>query len=204
LRAWALGAPPRRDRGTWGDHVPRSRLMPTNQAAPAFQGFTMEPPARQRIGSRVRCGDGVEVSRGPRPDFDRATMRQNSFVLLITITAALASCSKPVPGPPGAKGEVGPKGDPGPQGAAGPVGPRGPPGQQGMPGPAGASSQFRLVRAPCTTVAQCTVTCQGDEVVVDAFCGTKRGAPTYLSDLSVSCGLSPDTSLGPLVAICAK
>jgi hypothetical protein len=48
------------------------------------------------------------------------------------------------------------------------------------------------------------VTCHGDEIVVEAFCGTKRAAATYLSDLAVSCGVSPDTSAGALVAICGK
>jgi hypothetical protein len=50
----------------------------------------------------------------------------------------------------------------------------------------------------------CTITCHDDEIVIDAFCGTKRAPATSLSDLAVSCGASPDTSAGALVAICAK
>jgi Collagen triple helix repeat (20 copies) len=131
-------------------------------------------------------------------------MRKGSIALAMVLAVALASCGKPTPGPEGPKGETGPKGDPGSQGAAGPTGPQGPPGRQGEPGPAGASSQFRLVRALCKSALDCTITCRDDEIVINAFCGTKRSPATYLSDLSVSCGASPDTGAGALVAVCAK
>jgi hypothetical protein len=81
-----------------------------------------------------------------------------------------------------------------PQGAAGPAVPPGAPGRQGEPGPAGASSQLRLVRASCKTVLDCTITCHDDEIVIDAFCGTKRSPATYLSDLAVSCGVANTVS----------
>jgi len=128
-------------------------------------------------------------------------MRMMPMAALIAAAAILASCGQPTPGPQGPKGDAGPKGDPGPQGAAGPAGP---PGLQGPPGPAGASSTFRLVKAPCTDAQQCTISCRDDEVVVYAYCGRRRAPATFLSDVSASCGVTPDTSDGPLVGICAK
>jgi hypothetical protein len=48
------------------------------------------------------------------------------------------------------------------------------------------------------------VTCRDDEIVITAYCGTKRATATILSDISVSCGVNPDTTAGPLVAVCGK
>ncbi len=128
-------------------------------------------------------------------------MRTTRVILAIAMAAFLASCSQPTPGPQGPKGDTGAKGDTGPQGETGPAGPQGP---QGIAGAPGASSQFRLVRSPCTSSTECSVTCREDEVVVSAYCGTKRAAPNYLTEQSVSCGINPDTTGGPLVAVCAK
>ena len=128
-------------------------------------------------------------------------MRMNRIAVLIAAALLLASCGKPDPGPPGPKGDAGPKGDTGAQGAAGPAGP---PGLQGPPGTPGASSTFRLVKAPCTDAQQCTISCRDDEVIVSAYCGRKRAPATFLSDVSASCGVTPDTSDGPLVGVCAK
>jgi hypothetical protein len=128
-------------------------------------------------------------------------MRSGGIVLAIVISAIVASCGQPTPGPQGPKGDAGSAGAPGPQG---PPGNAGPPGPQGPPGTPGASSLLRLVRAPCTNASECMVTCRDDEIVVSAFCGTKRAAATYLTDNTVSCGVTPDTTAGPLVAICGK
>ena len=128
-------------------------------------------------------------------------MRAAGVFLALAMATILASCSKPEPGPQGPKGDTGAKGDAGPQG---PVGPPGPPGLQGPAGPAGASSQFRLVRAPCTSSSECQVTCRSDEVAVTAHCGTKRAPATFLTDQTVSCGINPDVTGGPLVVVCAK
>ena len=128
-------------------------------------------------------------------------MRISGIVLAIAISVALVGCGQPTPGPQGPKGDAGPKGDTGAQGAAGSIGP---PGPQGPPGTPGASSLFRLVRAPCTNASECTITCRDDEIVITAFCGTKRGAASYLTDSTVSCGVNPDTTGGPLVAVCGK
>ena len=126
-------------------------------------------------------------------------MRKTGIILALALL--LASCGKPEPGPQGPKGDPGPKGD---TGAQGPIGPAGPQGQQGPPGTPGASSQFRLVRSPCASALDCSVSCREDEVVVTAYCGTKRGTPAYLNERSVSCGINPDVSAGPLVMVCAK
>jgi hypothetical protein len=128
-------------------------------------------------------------------------MRDSGVVLAIALAVMLASCGQPAPGPQGPKGDAGAKGDPGPQGSAGSAGP---PGLQGPAGPAGASSQFRLVRAACTSSLACTAECRDDEIVVTAYCGTKRVAPDYLNARAVSCGINPDVNGGPIVMVCAK
>jgi hypothetical protein len=128
-------------------------------------------------------------------------MRIARFILTIAIVAVVASCGQPTQGPQGPKGDTGPSGPRGPQGEIGPAGPQG---LQGIPGLAGASSQFRLVRTPCTSSLACTATCREDETVIIAFCGTKRASPNYLTENSVSCGINPDTTGGPLVVVCAK
>lgn len=128
-------------------------------------------------------------------------MHIRGIILAVVLSIAIAGCGQPTPGPQGPKGDTGAKGDTGPQGQNGPVGP---PGPQGPPGTPGASSQFRLVRSPCTSATECMITCRDDEVVITAYCGTKRGAATYLSDTSVSCGVNPDTTSGALVVVCGK
>jgi len=129
------------------------------------------------------------------------SMRAAVIILAFAMATILSGCSQPTPGPQGPKGDAGPKGDTGQQGEVGPAGPQGPQGIQGAPG---ASSQFRLVRTPCTNSAECQVTCRDDEVVVTAYCGTKRATPNYLTENTVSCGINPDTTGGPLVVVCAK
>jgi hypothetical protein len=128
-------------------------------------------------------------------------MRAAGIVLAIAMATMLASCSKPEPGPQGPKGDQGAKGDPGPPG---PVGPAGPPGLQGPAGAPGASSQFRLVKQPCTSSSECEVTCRNDEIAISAYCGTKRAPASFLTDQTVNCGITPDTTAGPLVVVCAK
>ena len=128
-------------------------------------------------------------------------MHIRGIALAVVLSATVASCGQPTPGPQGPKGDTGAKGDPG---APGPVGAVGPPGPQGPQGTPGTSSQFRLVRSACTSNLDCMITCRDDEIVISAYCGTKRGAATYLSDTSASCGVTPDTTAGPLVAVCGK
>jgi hypothetical protein len=131
----------------------------------------------------------------------RSLERIARTILAIATATVLASCGQPTPGPQGPKGDTGPGGAPGPQGETGPAGPQG---SQGIAGPVGASSLFRLVRSPCTSPLACTVTCREDEIVIVAYCGTKRAAPSYLTEQTVSCGINPDTTGGPLVVVCGK
>ena len=131
----------------------------------------------------------------------RSSERIARTILAIVTATVLASCGQPTQGSQGPKGDTGPGGAPGPQGETGPVGPQG---AQGIAGPAGASSLFRLVRSPCTSTLECSVTCREDEVAISAYCGTKRAAPNYLTEQSVSCGINPDTTGGSLVVVCAK
>jgi len=128
-------------------------------------------------------------------------MRAVGIFVALALAAAVASCGKPEQGPQGPKGDAGPKGE---TGAQGPAGPAGLTGAQGPAGPAGASSQFRLERAPCTNATECQVECRSDEVAVTAYCGMKRAPATFLTDKTVSCGINPDTTAGPLVVVCAK
>jgi hypothetical protein len=134
------------------------------------------------------------IKKGP-------TMRVARWITIFIISFTLAGCFEGPQGPQGPKGDAGPKGEAGSQGGAGPAGPQG---QQGIPGEPGASSQFRLVRSPCTSSLACSVTCRDDEVVIVAYCGAKRVEPRYLTEREVSCGVNPDTTGGPLVAVCAK
>jgi len=128
-------------------------------------------------------------------------MRISAAVLAVALALLVASCGQPTPGPQGPKGDTGPKGESGAQGSVGAAGPQG---LQGPAGPAGASSQFRLVRATCNSALACTADCRDDEIVVSAYCGTKRAAPIYLNERAVSCGINPNVNDGPLVMVCAK
>lgn len=128
-------------------------------------------------------------------------MRISGITLAVIVSIFVASCGKPEAGPQGPKGDAGPKGDPGAPGQAGAAGP---PGPAGPAGAAGASSQIRVVKAACTTPSECTISCRDDELVIIAFCGKKRAPATYLTDSTVNCGVTPDTTDGALVAICGK
>jgi Collagen triple helix repeat (20 copies) len=134
-----------------------------------------------------------------RPGIDR--VRISDIVLAVAISAIIGGCNQPTPGPQGPEGDAGPKGNTGLQGNPGSIGP---PGPQGPPGAPGYSSLFRLVRAPCTTASDCTVSCRDDEIIIIAFCGSKRSQATYLTETIVWCGLHPDTRSGQLVAVCGK
>jgi len=128
-------------------------------------------------------------------------MRISGIALAVILSLVVASCGKPEAGPAGPKGDPGPKGDAGPAGEAGAPGP---PGPQGPPGTPGASSQIRIEKAACSSPTDCQVTCRDDELVIFAYCGKKRAPATYLTDNSVNCGVTPDTSDGALVAVCGK
>ncbi len=132
---------------------------------------------------------------------DEVVHKSAATALAIAISAMVTSCGNPTLGPQGSKGDQGAKGDTGLQGEAGPIGPLG---SQGTLGPLGYSSQFRLARATCTNPTDCQVVCSEDEIVILAFCGRRRGAPTYLTERHVYCGLNPNTSDGLIIAVCGK
>jgi hypothetical protein len=69
--------------------------------------------------------------------------------------------------------------------------------------PPGPASQTRIIRANCA-LQSCTVQCEPDEVLVTAYCGIKRRPATFLTDTSVSCGITPSPADNPLVAVCVR
>lgn len=120
------------------------------------------------------------------------------ILLAVAVSLAVASCGKPEKGDQGPAGPAGSQGEKGERGDAGPIGPQGPQGARGAPGPA---SLIRVVKADCSKLA-CTVTCNQDEVLVSAYCGPQRSAATFLTENSVNCGVVPDPTKSPLVAVC--
>jgi len=88
----------------------------------------------------------------------------------------------------------------GPKGDAGPAGPAGPPGERGTPGPAGGG--IRIVRSNCDA-AGCTVQCEADEVLLQAYCGAAHNPAIFPNEKSASCrARGPANS--PLVGACVK
>jgi hypothetical protein len=130
-------------------------------------------------------------------------MRPVRFAAAAVLSLVLAGCGQPSQGP---RGEAGPPGPPGVKGDPGPQGPAGPPGAQGLqgpPGPPGPASQTRIIRANCA-LQSCTVQCEQEEVLVTAFCGIRRKTATFLTENSVSCGITPTPADSPLVAVCVR
>ena len=126
-------------------------------------------------------------------------MRVAHLMLVAALTAGLAACGPGPKGDPGPAGPQGAKGDGGPPGPPGPVGPAGPAGPQGPAGPP--SPTVRVVRSDCLT-GECTAACNGDEVLVTAYCGPTRKPANFISERQVTCGVAADTASAPLVAIC--
>ena len=88
------------------------------------------------------------------------------------------------------------------QGPKGDSGPPGPPGPKGDPGPPGPPSSIRVVRSNCDA-ANCTVQCADDEMLLTAYCGTRRNAAIIPTERSATCR-SPVPANSPLVAACVK
>jgi hypothetical protein len=129
-------------------------------------------------------------------------MRSTTLSVVAILALVLVGCGESQ----GPRGEPGPQG---PQGARGDIGPQGPQGQSGAqgpagpPGPPGLSSTTRIIRIKCGAQA-CTAQCQLEEVLVAAYCGPARKAAAYLSENSVSCGILPNATDSPLVAVCVR
>lgn len=135
-------------------------------------------------------------------------MRTKGVAVVIAFSLCLADCGEGSQGPkgdmgvaglPGEKGDAGPPGPPGPQG---PKGDPGPSGASGPPGPPSESTVVRVLRINCETGA-CTAACEQDEVLVTAYCGSRRTAVTLVNERSASCP-ARRAATSPLVAVCAK
>ncbi len=106
-------------------------------------------------------------------------------------------------GPPGPAGPSGPQGLPGVRGAEGPPGPTGPRGEAGPVGPRGEGApgqQIRRVRQTCSAGQICAVTCDQNEIALNAFC-PKQAPATLTGDRSVSCGIGNSEAM---VAYCVS
>ena len=82
------------------------------------------------------------------------------------------------------------------------VGPPGPPGPKGDPGPEGPPFGLRVLRSNCDE-ASCTIQCREDEMLVTAYCGTRRNAAVFPTERSATCR-TPVPGNSPIVAACAK
>ena len=138
-------------------------------------------------------------------------MRIGDLLTAAALSLCLLGCgegaqgSKGDAGPPGpqrAKGDAGPAGPAGIAGPPGPQGPQGPPGPQGLAGQADPASSLRLVRAFCNA-DDCSVACNPDEIVLVAYCGTRREAAVFPTEKQASCRTRGAQST-PLIAACAK
>jgi Collagen triple helix repeat (20 copies) len=129
-------------------------------------------------------------------------MRFSHLLVFVAISLCNVSCGQS----PGPRGEIGPSGPPGEKGETGPQGPsgpQGPPGPSGPPGPPGPASQVRITRVNCL-LESCQVSCEVGEVLVTAYCGTGRKPAMFLGEKAASCGLNPNASDSPLVAVCGR
>jgi hypothetical protein len=123
-------------------------------------------------------------------------------LLTLVLLMGVAGCDwEGQKGDPGTPGPAGPRGETGAPGIQGPIGPAGPSGPQGEPGPP--SPTMRVVRMNCLHNGICTGGCRGDEILVTAYCGPSRTAPTYTSERQASCGINVDAASTPLIAFCA-
>jgi hypothetical protein len=122
-------------------------------------------------------------------------------LLVLALFVVLSGCFEREKGDPGSAGPAGAKGEAGQPGLAGPAGPAGTAGPQGRQGPQ--SPTLRVVRASCLHSGPCTAGCRGDEVIVIAYCGPSRIAPTYTSEQQASCRIDAFAANSPLVVICA-
>jgi hypothetical protein len=106
----------------------------------------------------------------------RAKMKAASMQFLrafgfIVLMAVLAACDQT----PASKGEPGPQGIPGERGE---IGPPGPPCPAGSPAsPVGPTSHVRMIRVNCDA-GSCEAECNEDEVLLIAYCGAARTAPS--------------------------
>ncbi len=182
-------------------------------------GQTSSPPAPVSIDDRYTASS----DRNGRFAFHLAYHPTNCVVTLksgkIERKAAVANCAasgpQGEPGAPGAPGVPGPAGAPGPQGppgqpgapgmrgAEGPPGPACPRGEAGPTGPRGEGPpgpQIRRVRQACSAGQICAVTCDLNEIALNALC-PKQAPATLTGERSVSCGIGNSEAM---VAYCVS
>jgi hypothetical protein len=136
-------------------------------------------------------------------EFEGIAMRSVKVIAVMAMLLLVTGCGQNAQGPKGDTGSPGPPGPPGaagPQGPAGPMGPNGPP---GPPGPPGQSSQTRVIRVNCV-LQSCQVSCDINEVMVNAYCGASRRPASFLTENTASCGIAPSAANSPLVAVCVR
>jgi hypothetical protein len=129
-------------------------------------------------------------------------MRIRDLAFLGVVTLALNACGQAPQGPKGDPGPLGPQGEKGDPGALGPTGMQGPTGPAGPVGSVGSAAGMRLVRSACDT-GGCTLQCEADEVLVNAWCGAARNPTNFPTDRSATCR-GRGTANNPLIALCAK
>ena len=88
------------------------------------------------------------------------------------------------------------------------TGPRGPAGERGPAGPTGAAgprgdSGIRIVRTDCS-VGSCMAECNGDEVLLTAYCSPNHTPAAYPSEQSASCRTQGVRAKVEVVAACVK
>jgi Collagen triple helix repeat (20 copies) len=182
-------------------------------------GLTSSPHAPVSVDDRYTASS----DRNRRFAFHLAYHPMNCIVTLkfgnLERKAVIANCAvggaqgEPgAPGVPGTAGAPGPQGPPGPPGqpgspgmlgAEGPPGPAGPRGETGPPGPRGEGPpgpQIRRVRQACSAGQICGVTCDQNEIALNALC-PKQAPATLTSERSVSCGIGNSDAM---VAYCVS
>ena len=110
-------------------------------------------------------------------------MRMLRMVTVIGLAACMVGCGE----------GQGPKGDPGPAG---------PPGVQGPAGPPSPASGVRVIRSNCDEKS-CTVQCNQDETLINAYCGAGRIPAVFPTERSATCRARGPAN-NPLVAACTK
>jgi hypothetical protein len=175
-------------------YCPRVASRKCKEAASLLWGVLLVQVRDWHATNMGECGAFCEI---------RVIHMSSHRLIALALLISLCGCDwAPKKGDPGAPGPAGPQGETGPQGIQGPVGPTGPPGPQGEQGPP--SPTVRVVRVDCLTNATCTFGCRGDEILVIAYCGSSRTAPTYPNERQASCGINVNQANSPLTAICAK
>jgi hypothetical protein len=130
-------------------------------------------------------------------------MRVSLLPALVGLALILTACGKPEQGPKGDAGAAGPPGPQGEQGPAGPPGPAGPAGEAAVAPAAGQGQDIHIVRAMCNG-ASCVAECEGDEIVISAWCGAARNPTNFPTEKSATCRGGRGPGNNPLIAVCAK